>query len=77
MPRAIDAKPRERRLRYLAQRAGLVLRKSRRRDREASDYGAYYLVDHETNGLLAICHSLEQVDDELQDISQRRVRPTA
>ena len=37
-------KVRENRLRRMAQRQGLALHKSRRRDLRALDYGAYYLV---------------------------------
>ena len=35
----------ENRLRRMAERQGLALRKSRRRDPLALDYGAYWLVD--------------------------------
>jgi hypothetical protein len=38
-------KVREDRLRRMAQRQGLTLRKSRRRDPRALDYGRYWLVD--------------------------------
>ena len=47
----MDAKVRENRLRRTAARQGLELRKSRRRDKRALDYGAYWLVD--SNGGLA------------------------
>lgn len=41
----IDDTSRERRLRRLAQRQGLQLAKSRRRNPHAADYGMYWLVD--------------------------------
>ncbi|MBC3193837.1 hypothetical protein H7X46_22505 [Pseudonocardia sp. C8] len=40
-----DDKIRENRLRRAAQRQGLMLVKSRRRDRRAEDYGLFVLVD--------------------------------
>ena len=46
-------KIRENRLRRAAQRQGLMLTKSRRRDPRAYDYGTYMLVDHQTNTLVA------------------------
>jgi hypothetical protein len=44
---------RENRLRRMAERQGLVLRKSRRRDPRAVDYGMFWLVDAATNALVA------------------------
>jgi hypothetical protein len=44
-------KVRENRLRRVAERQGLRLTKSRRRDPRATDYGVYWLVDLRTNGL--------------------------
>ena len=38
-------KVRENRLRRMAERQGLELRKSRRRDPRAKDYGRWYIVD--------------------------------
>lgn len=38
-------KVRENRLRRMADRQGLTLRKSRRRDPRAPDYGVYWLMD--------------------------------
>jgi hypothetical protein len=38
-------KVRENRLRRMAERQGLELRKSRRRDARAKDYGRWYIVD--------------------------------
>jgi hypothetical protein len=47
-----EEKIRENRLRRMAQRQGLMLSKSRRRDPRATDYGTYMLVDS-TNGMVA------------------------
>ena len=44
-------KVRENRLRRMAERQGLALRKSRRRDPRALDYGVYYVADARTNML--------------------------
>jgi hypothetical protein len=61
---------RERRLRSAAARKGLVLRKSRRRDPRAEDFGMFFLIDPEINGQL--CEgSLEIVERELERISSR------
>lgn len=43
---------RENRLRRMAERQGLVMRKSRRRDPRAVDYGLYWLSDANTNTLV-------------------------
>lgn len=48
-----DDKIRENRLRRAAQRQGLALRKSRRRDPRATDYGLYWLSDPHTNALVS------------------------
>jgi hypothetical protein len=42
---SVAAKTRENRLRRMADRQGFVLRKSRRRDPQALDFGTYQLVD--------------------------------
>jgi hypothetical protein len=42
-------KVRENRLRRMAERQGLVLQKSRRRDPRALDYGVYRLIDVRRN----------------------------
>lgn len=47
-----NAKVRENRLRRMAERQGLRLIKSRRRDTRAYDYGTYVLVDQETTALV-------------------------
>jgi hypothetical protein len=44
-----DEKVRENRLRRMAERQGLALSKSRRRDPHALDFGRYMLVDALTN----------------------------
>lgn len=44
-----DEKIRENRLRRMADRQGLRLEKSRRRDPRALDYGTYWLVDADRN----------------------------
>lgn len=46
-------KVRENRLRRMAERQGLKLEKSRRRDPRALDYGSYQLVDAGTATLVA------------------------
>ncbi len=43
-------KTKENRLRRMANRQGLILRKSPRRDRRAVDYGMYALVDRKSRG---------------------------
>jgi hypothetical protein len=43
----------ENRLRRAAQRQGLALTKSRRRDPRAHDYGTYMLLDTSTNAVVA------------------------
>lgn len=48
-----DEKVRENRLRRMAERQGLRLVKSRRRDPRAIDYGTYMLVNAEINGVVA------------------------
>jgi hypothetical protein len=45
-------KVRENRLRRMAERQGLVLHKSRRRDPLALDFGMFQLVDADTNALV-------------------------
>lgn len=44
---------REQRLRRMADRQGLRLVKSRRRDPRARDYGDYHLVDVDANSIVA------------------------
>jgi len=49
-----EDKIRENRLRRAAQRQGLMLAKSRRRDPRATDYGTYMLLDAQTNTVVAL-----------------------
>jgi hypothetical protein len=64
-------KVRENRLRRAAERQGLALMKSRRRDPRAYDFGTYMLVDPRTNTVVAhggqsgYGMSLEDVEDQL------------
>jgi hypothetical protein len=51
MPDTPD-KVRENRVRRLAERQGLILRKSRRRDQRAWDFGSYWLMDADRNALV-------------------------
>lgn len=74
IPIMSDGKATEQRLRRAAKRAGLLLRKSRTRNPDGSDYGAYYIIDPDVNGLLATCYDLTQVEAELSDISRRSAR---
>ena len=46
-----DTKVQENRVRRMAKRQELILKKSRRRDPRATDYGSYMLVDY-NNGLV-------------------------
>ena len=60
-----EEKIRENRLRRMASRQGLILRKSRRRDPRAIDYGDWYLIDARYNYLVATCDNLDQVEYQL------------
>jgi hypothetical protein len=46
-----DEKVRENRLRRAAERQRLELRKIRRRDPRASDFGRYWLIDRDSGGV--------------------------
>jgi hypothetical protein len=48
-----EEKIRENRLRRMAERQGLKLEKSRRRDPRATGYGTYMLVDPDRNTIVA------------------------
>jgi hypothetical protein len=68
-----DDKVRENRLRRMANRQGLLLRKSRRRDPNAWDYGTFELIDPSINATLipsptgrAYGISLDQIERELE-----------
>lgn len=62
-------KARENRLRRKAERQGLTLLKSRRRDPDAIDFGGFMIVDQDTNGAVfgatphAYSASIEEVED--------------
>ena len=64
-----EDKVRENRLRRMADRQGLRLTRSRRRDPLALDYGAYWLVDIELNAVVAgdsnVGMTLDEVEAEL------------
>jgi hypothetical protein len=51
----------ETRLRRAADRQGLRLVRSRRRDERALDYGTYWLVDHRTGGGMFTAQGLAEV----------------
>ena len=62
----MDSKVYENRLRRMARRQGLILKKSRRRDPLATDYGKFQLIDEDnrvvhTPGLDWL--DIEQVED--------------
>ena len=52
-------KVRENKLRRMAARRGLILKKSRRRDPQAFDYGAYWIIDAHMNALLSESFGLD------------------
>lgn len=64
-----EEKVKENRLRRMAERQGLRLEKSRRRDPHALDYGGYMLVDPTNNGVVmgadayAYSADLDQVEE--------------
>jgi hypothetical protein len=47
-----EVKVRENRLRRIAERRGFRMEKSRRRDKQAVDYGGYMLIDAQTNAAI-------------------------
>lgn len=70
----MEDKVRENRLRRMADRRGLILRKSRRFDPRASDYGLYALWDARTGGLIHLDNvnsvyalTLDEVEDWLMN----------
>lgn len=71
LPSMTAEKVQENRLRRAAERQGLRLRKSRRRDPRALDFGTYMLVDYATNSVTAAGHesgyglTLDDVEREL------------
>lgn len=60
-----EEKVRENRYRRAADRQGLVLSKSARRDKRATDYGTYHLLDQAGN-VIAFCANLDEVQDILE-----------
>lgn len=69
-------KTRETRLRRMADRQGLRLVKSRRRDPHAHDFGTYILVDTATNGVVAGgADGLFQHGLDLDDIERELTTP--
>ncbi|WP_448150020.1 hypothetical protein [Labrys miyagiensis] len=68
-----DEKVRENRIRRAAERQGMQLQKSRRRDPRAIDFGGYMLVDASSNTLIlggspyAYSASLDEVETYLFD----------
>jgi hypothetical protein len=71
MDYGIDDKIRENRLRRMADRQGLILRKSRARDERSLTYGCYQLVDQQVGGSVVNdplgrgypLHSLDDVEE--------------
>ncbi len=64
MDSSIDEKVRENRLRRMAQRQDLIIRKSRRRDPRAHDYGIYHLFDPYHNAIvLEGASSLDEIEE--------------
>jgi hypothetical protein len=61
---------RETRLRRMADRQGLRLVKSRRRDPRAIDYGGYMLVDQQTNGVIAGTGAIGRPHWSLDDVEE-------
>ena len=57
----------ENRLRRVVARRGLMLRKSRRRDPDAYDYGKWYICALPTGDLVAELGSTEEVEAWLKD----------
>ena len=63
-------KIRENRLRRMADRQGLRLVKSRRRDPRAVDYGGYMLVDIATNAVVAGTGAIGRPHWSLDDVEE-------
>lgn len=59
---------RERHLRYLADREGFVLRKSRSRTPEAAEYGRYWLIDADVNEM--VCGGFPYNGTDLDEIEE-------
>ncbi|MBA3260918.1 MAG: hypothetical protein H0T69_00280 [Thermoleophilaceae bacterium] len=63
-------KTRETRLRRMAKRQGLTLRKSPRRDPRAYDYGSYILVDLDNNVVVGGVDGFFQHGPDLDEIER-------
>jgi hypothetical protein len=78
-----EEKIRENRLRRAAQRQGLMLAKSRRRDIHATDYGTYMLLDAQASAVVAsgarsgYRMSLDDIEAELKGEFSTSNRPAA
>jgi hypothetical protein len=70
MVSSMPEKVRENRLRATAERRGLRLSKSRRRDPLAVDFGVYWLTDPTTERVVAECNGLDAVEDHLNQAHQ-------
>jgi hypothetical protein len=68
-------KVRENRLRRMADRQGLRLEKSRRRDPRAIDYGMYTLVDPHTNTIVAGTEGTGRPNFSLDDVDNWLTNP--
>jgi hypothetical protein len=60
-------KVREDRLRRMAERQGLTLQKSRRRDPRATDYGLYRLLDAKTGAPASVGDTFRLSLDEIEE----------
>ncbi len=74
---AATDKTRETRLRRMADRQGLRLVKSRRRDPHAIDYGGFMLVDIHTNTVVAGTGAIGRPHWSLDDVERWLTRPKA
>jgi hypothetical protein len=63
-------KVRENRIRRMAQRQGLCVVKSRRRDPQAIDFGYYYIVDISTNCVVAGTERTQRAEYTLNDVEE-------
>jgi hypothetical protein len=70
-----DEKVRENRLRRMADRQGLRLEKSRRRDPRAIDYGMYTLVDPNTNAIVAGTEGTGRPNFSLDEVEAWLINP--
>jgi hypothetical protein len=67
---ADDQRGRERRLRTAAERQGLTLHRSRRRDRQAAGRTGYMLSDSSTSGLVVLGDSPTTYSATLDDVEK-------